>query len=543
MITISRKEWGFVVVVVLLAVVLNFLPTVFGYLKTPSDSNFLFRSYINVFDLPVYFSQIEMAKVGRLLFIHLFTSEYQPLGILNPFWLMVGWFAKVFGLSAFLAYEMAQLALIPVCIFVLYSLGAYFFSNTLQRKICLLLMVFASGWGWVAWMISELGHYDVPSILDINVPEAFTFTTFSTPHFIASLILILLVFLFSLKFLEQHNLSYTLLASGSAVTLFSFHPYHVPTIFGVLCGAFGVIAWKERKVASAYAGHLLMVLACSSPVILYYAWVSYSVPVIHEHFLQNITLTPPLWITVLSYGLLLPLALVGSFAVVKQTPSKTQWFLLAWFVIQGCLLYAPLSTQRRLAEGLQIPMSILAVYGLWHMKEFWDSHVPETISVQKILPPGITRWFIGVMVFLMTFGISNMFIVTVSELMAYEKLDPYLYIKKDDQEAMRWLKNTPENSIILSSLKSGNLIPVFSLHQVFIGHPHETTHYHEKEAAVADFWNSTNPQGIEQFLRYNNINYLYFGKEEQQMAKFNPETMQFLIKVYQGQTVSIYQLQ
>ena len=84
-ITISKKEWSFVAIAGLVLTGLSFLPMVVGYLMTPPGNNFLFRSISNAFDNSVYYSYIEQAKAGNILFKNLFTPEAQGLGIFNPF--------------------------------------------------------------------------------------------------------------------------------------------------------------------------------------------------------------------------------------------------------------------------------------------------------------------------------------------------------------------------------------------------------------------------------------------------------------------------
>ena len=143
MIKITFQEWKFVGLIGVILILLTFLPIIIGQITTPSDSIFLGRQTLNAPDLSVYYSNIEQVKEGHYLFKNLFTSEPHPYFIFDPFWLLIGLFAKAFSLSAFLAFQLSRFLLIPVLLFVSYYLIAFFFQEKIKRKICFVLLVFS----------------------------------------------------------------------------------------------------------------------------------------------------------------------------------------------------------------------------------------------------------------------------------------------------------------------------------------------------------------------------------------------------------------
>ncbi len=235
MITISKNERKFLVVVILITLFFVLLPIIVGYSMTPKGSTYAFRGSTDWIDYPVYFSYIEQVKSGQLLFKNLFTSEHQTFLVFNPFWLTIGVFAKLFALPAGVAFQLAKALLVPILLIVAYFFVALFFEEEFKRKICFLFLVFSS------------------SII-LPVYSFFFSTMYQSPHLIASLLLIILIFFLSIKVFENSHQSnngavkLSLWAGFFSLILFSFHPYHLPTIFGVLFAFIAVDSIKNKKI-------------------------------------------------------------------------------------------------------------------------------------------------------------------------------------------------------------------------------------------------------------------------------------------------------
>lgn len=548
MIKIEKQEWKFVAWIWLIVVFLSFSPMIIGFITAFPDSVFLGRQTMNGSDLPIYYSNIQQVKEGQYLFKNLYTSETHQGFILDPFWLGVGFLAKFFSLSPFLAFQLARFLLIPIFLLVAYYFIAFFFQEEIKRKICFIFLIFASGLGGfyletikgVNILIDQSGTItNLP--IDLWVPEAFTFLSIhNSPHFIASLTLIMLIFLFSLLAFANYKIIYSLGAGLSALFLFQFHPYHLPTIFGPLF-VFIIYCLIKPVRNFNYLKHFLILLIFSLPPVFYHLWTIENIWVRKQHFLQAITLTPSLSMVLIGYGLLFPLALIGGFSIFqKKEMVKKEIFLVCWALIQFLLLYFPMSSQRRLSEGLQIPITILAILGLFYLKNW----IKEKIIPQKylFLKNIFSNKFFLIYIFFILFFISNLTIL-VSDLSLYLKKQPGIYLAKEEIEAMKWLKqNTAQDSIILSTLSMGNLIPAFTLRQVYLGHGHQTAHFQEKWERTNWFFKTNSDKEKISFLRENRINYLYFSQPEKELAKFNPDEKSFLEKVYGNPQVAIYKI-
>lgn len=552
MIKINPQEWKFVGWVWLIVIFLTFLPTIIGIITTPPDSIFLGRQGMNGGDLPIYYSNIEQAKEGHLFFKNLFTSEPHPRFIFDPFWLAVGLLAKVFSLSSFLAFQLSRFLLIPILLIVSYYFAAFFFQEETKRKVCFIFLIFASGLGGFyfseyssqfskaggVFVFSEKEMSRLP--LDVFTAEGSTFFSIhNSPHFIAVLTLIILIFLFSLLAFEKYKLIYSLGAGFSALFLFQFHPYHLPTIFGVL-GVFILASFlKEKKINFNYLKHYSILLIFSLPPIIYHFWALQKFLVRKAHFLQFATPTPILPIIFISYGFLIIFALIGIYSILKKNEKdKKDIFLLSWFFTQFLLIYAPFSFQRRLTTGFHLSLINLAIYGLFYLKDLiWQKPV-----FQKYFKEVFSNKIFLIYLFFILFFFSN-FLIIANDLSLYWGNYYRMYIKKEVKEAMLWLKeNTSEETVILSLQETGNLLPAFSLRQVYLGHGHQTAQFDRKVAETERFFQKSNDNEKLNFLRENKIGYLFFGSQEKDESLFNPEEKDYLKRVYSNSQVVIYKI-
>ncbi|MBI5071924.1 hypothetical protein HZB93_03490 [Candidatus Falkowbacteria bacterium] len=534
---ISLKKWKLIGLVSLLLIVITSLPILFGFLSTPQNNVFLGLQFIDHADTPVYYSWIEQAKDGHLLFKNLFTSENEGRFIFDPFWLGVGLSAKTFSLSSFAAYQLARIFLIPIFLAVAYIFISHFFTEEKKRKLGFLFLIFASGLGWMVWLISKIFSVTPSSLpMDLWVPEAFTFSTlYNSPHFIASLTLFITVLLLTLFAIERGKKIYSLGAGFAALFLFQFHPYNAPTLAGILGLHFLFLCIENKKIRWDILKHYFILLSISLPAIIYHAWTLKNFWTRQQFALQNICLTPGPGAAFLSYGLLLILACFGVFVLLKKEKTEKSLFLLAWFFAQIILIYAPFNFQRRMTAGLQIVMSVLAVISLFYLYD--TNSIFKKFAKKKIL-----MWFI----FIVFLGLSNYFLIT-DDLIYYSN-PPQIYssyLSLDKKEAMVWLKNnTAEENIILATPVNGNLLPALSLRPVYVGQWSLTAAQTIKTERLQYFFGTPDSQSQTRavFLKINNINYLFFGPEEKAVANFNPETDKNLDKVYQNGEVTIYKV-
>lgn len=539
MIEISAKECKFVGLLSLIIIIVTFLPTLTGLIVTPKDSVFLGRQTINSGDTLIYYSWIEQAKEGHLLFKNLYTTEDQVRYIFDPFWLGVGLLAKTFFLSSFAAYQLARVFLIPIFLAVVYIFLSYFFEEEKKRKICFIFLVFASGIGAFVSLGTNLGLYNFwPQSMDLWVSEAITFfTLYHSPHLLASLTLTILIFLLILRAFEEQKIIYSFFAGLTTLIFFQFRPYHVPTIFGVI-GVFIIVqSLRSSKIRWDLIKHYLILISISIPAIFYHLWTLNTFWSRQQFALQNNILMPPFYNFLLTYGFLFILSLFGIVFLLKNgIKNDKNIFLLSWWGIQWFLPYLPfLNYQRKMIEGFHVVMVIVAIFGLFYLKDI----LREKKFFGKLF---LENKIVLILIFILFFTLSNYYIL-MRDLKFYLNRNPVAFLKKEKEAAMLWLKEkTPQESVIFSTYLNGNLIPAFAVRTVYLGSWGNTAASLTKQEQTQQFFEKYDDKVRAAFLKVNKINYLFYGPEERVFQNFNPEAVDFLEKVYQNNEVAIYKV-
>jgi len=546
--SISIKEWRFVIFLVLGVIFITTIPLIYGWLITPVGQSFSGIHFAALNDWFVYYSYLEQARQGSFLFRDLFTAE-PSLPVFNPFWLAVGLGAKIFHLSNLLAFNLFRIVLIPLLYFVVYLFLAYLFSDILKRKISLLLLTFSGGFGF--FLINQIikypfnfsgGQFRWP--MDLWVPEFDTFlTVYYSPHFIASLILILFIFLLTALFVENQKLSYAVWAGISSLILFLFHPFHILTIFSVILAYFGCLMFYQRKWLWQLIWYYLILATISAPAIFYYLYLLKVDEVMQQKALQNNCFTTPFWLTIFSYGLVLVFAIFGAYFLFKKKKifghnfSEKWSFIILWAVVSFILIYSPVNYQRRLSEGLHFPLVILMTVGLFGLYQIL---VDKKSKLTKRL--WSQRYTLLMIISFLLLG-SNIFILAV-DLFIYTDRREISYLDNDLIKAASWLRSVGSNQIIFNSANNViNIIPAYAGRLVYVGHGVETPNFKQKQAEVNWFFAKDRPDVTERdFLLKRNINYLFYGPDEQKLGNYNPVVKPYLKAVYANSKVTIYQV-
>ena len=548
--SITKKEWLFVAFISLVVILLTIAPLIYGFLIRPPDSIFTGTHFTPTNDWFVYYSHIEQARQGNFLFKNLYASE-PHLPSLYLFWLGVGNLARIFNLSNIVAYNGVRIFLIPVFYFIAYLLIAYIFSDIKKRKISLLLLSFSSGLG--VFFLGRIikypfnyanGQFNWP--MDLWVPESNTFLTlYYSGHFITSLILILVIFLLTMLFVDNKKFIYGLWAGSATLTLITFHPFHLLTVFSVILVYFVLLTIREKKILWHLIFYYLTLGLFSLPPTLYFLYLLRVDWVTSIRAIQNMCFTTPLWLTFFSYGLLIIFALLGFYFLFKEKGGKNLFysnkilFILVWLMVQSLMIYFPVNFQRRLSEGLHFPLVFFTTIGLFSLYTLInkrENRLTEFLFNQRYL----------LLLFLIIFlPLSNLFQIAVDSFLYSDRRESsFAYLEKEAVEAATWLKTIPRDKIIFNSANNViNFIPAFSGRTVYVGHGVETPFFGEKQKEVDWFFAKNRPEEIERnFLIKRNIDYIFYSDDERKLGDYNPENKSYLKEVYSNPKVKIYQV-
>lgn len=518
-------------------------PYLYGWWNTPSGFTYTGIHGIAAGDMSVYASYLEQVRDGRALFTNLFTTEPHAR-TLNIFWLAAGWFARLTHLPAPAAFHALRLLLIiPFTLFLATFVAAFLrkpiagWSVRTVRRTALVFLAFSSGVG--AYIAPALEHisYSRPGSeywpIDLWVAESNTFLTLSqTPHFIVSLWLLLLIFLFTLRASEGSDQSRggqstsgtlwspsghgsakggergrnasesatlgrtsvpeadarpqrlaryrcTFLAGLTALALFQFHPFYVPTIATVLIAFAIAMSLAHRRIRWDLVAHALIVLAISAPSIAYHSLLTRTDAVVAWKAAQNLLFTPSWWLALAGYGFLVPLALMGMASLLRRR-TDAYMLLIAWFAATVALIFSPLIWQRRLTEGLHVVIVLVAMFGLFPILTWIRSRIST-----RVLPLVWTP-LTAALACAPLFGVSTAFNVS-RDIELYTIRFPasvprhVFYFPNDAIAAMRWIhaQGAPDEATLALGL-SGNFLPMYAVRPTVIGHGVETADFARK---------------------------------------------------------------
>jgi hypothetical protein len=151
---ISRREWRRVILFAAIVMLVTALPYLLGaLLNTPER---LFGGLlIGLEDQYSYLAKMMQGAQGEWLFHLPYTSTPHPGIFLYSFYLVLGKFSAIFGLSHAGLYHVARVLLGFICLLVMFRFIAEFVAHQAVRFIALALVTLAGGPGWIAFLLGQ----------------------------------------------------------------------------------------------------------------------------------------------------------------------------------------------------------------------------------------------------------------------------------------------------------------------------------------------------------------------------------------------------
>lgn len=506
-----RREWLWVVALTLL--ILGFInwPYLLAYAAPPPHvfGGILF----NPFDGYSYLAKLREGWRGEWLFTLPYTAQPGAGVFIFSYHLMLGHLARWLGVSLELIYHLARTLTSFVFLLTAYHFIARFVDSFRWRLAAWLMFVLGSGLGW---LVTPFGEFTS----DFWVAEAFPFLTiFSNAHFPLTWACLLWLFEWTLPGLAPPPTIKQLALIALVVTLQAQVQPMVLLTLGLILGGMVAGRWLiTRRFIRGEWLTLMVVGAASGPWILNALWVTRANPVLAAWNAQNITPTPVWWDVLLSGGVPLLLAGIGLFVAARRRHPLDQ-VLLYWFSLGTLSLYAPFDLQRRLALGLWMPLTLLAV-----------------LALRNVLLPRLTSgWRPLVLTALILPMLFTNGLVYVSVLAAVQMRDPALFLTADEDVALTWLADHARGAVVLAAPETALVIPARTDARVIYGHPFETVEADQRHQAVEDFF--TARTSLAQFSTQYRIAYIVYGPREKDLGE--PDLTGWQIVFQQGD-VAIY---
>ncbi|HEY74343.1 MAG: hypothetical protein B6I34_09510 [Anaerolineaceae bacterium 4572_32.1] len=539
-VTITRREYRFVLLLGLATLGIASIPYVLGAaLATESR---VFGGFVYaVEDGYAYLAHMREGANGVWLFTLPYTPEPHPPRLFYLFHLLLGKLAAVIpggDLTArmVLVYHGARVFFGLGLLLTVYRFLAEFTRRVLVRQVAWLMVTFGGGLGWLLVALEQpdwLGS--IP--LDFILPEGFTFLVlYNFPHIALARTLLLWGILFLLKAWEASPMSkprFPFYAAGAGICWLLMGlivPFYIAVAWALtgaallvlwlrkkpgFCqkpGFFVSIPWREGRIAG-------VTVLISAPVVAYSAWVFTSDRVYETWAAQNLILSPHPLHYLAAYGVLLALALFAVREIWRD--DGPAWLPLAWVAVVPLLVYLPFNLQRRLVEGAQIPLSLLAAWGL------------VKISKSKLI----------VSATLIALSLTNVLLVAGNSLALRGQPSP-IYRDAGEIAALDWLDGQVRlGDVALSSYATGNYLPARVGARVFVGHGPESIHAGEKKALAARFFDAaTEDAWRRRLLAKYSVDYVFWGPSERALGGFDPRSADYLEPIYEMGSYALFEV-
>ncbi len=508
------KKWK--IITLISWVFLISFPLIIGQVN--SDSEHLFGGlFFNPIDGYSYFAKMQQGNAGDFTFQLPYASQPNKEIYIFTLYILMGHLSRILGLTIPITYHILRIAIAILFFFSLGPLFDKFFPNdNAFYKGAFISILFGGGLGWIYFLFGDLP-------LDFWVSEAFVFlSAFSNPHFILTFLCLSLL----LNLLLSENYGFKPLIGYFVIGLIlvNISPF-AAVVFGF------VMITNLFMTRKNFSKKFITTLSFGLPVVFIGAYQYFTIksdPILSIWNSQNVTTTPT--IPNLFFGLS-PL-LIGSIILLllifnkKIVISKPVILLLSWIIFSIVMGYFPFNLQRRFLVGIYLPLSIT----FWYLFSAYATEKGKTIS--KLLP-----------IFIIVISVISNLIIFAGSLSALNNQDPIFFIKSDVIQAIDWMDaNIEQNSVILSTEKTGLEIPALGNYRVVYGHPFESLNAEATQQIIDNFWENQLTEEIAiNLLKVHNVDYIFceFIKSSQEC----PEVTNNYKILYKNGNVTIFQVQ
>ncbi len=518
-----------VLIFALTVMILSLLPYCLAYASQGEDWRFT-GFLLAVEDGNSYLAKMMSGAWGEWLFKGPYTTEPQNGVIAFVPYIMLGKLTAPPGQHEQLValYHGYRVLAGVLSILAVDDFLSLFMESKKYRWSALILSVLGGGLGWIPVLLGRKGILgSLP--LDFISPESFGFLSlFTIPHLSLARALFLWGMVF---FLTDRSgwrtglcwlimgllqpmfvvLGWAVLAAYLAVKIF-FAGIHFH-------GGGSIPAVFQTVMPELKAGAIAWVI--SAPIAAYTAYVFTMDPYLSAWGGQKIVNSPHPGHYLLAYGLMLPLMLVNFFRG-KIIERKMDLFLLAWTVAFPVLVYAPVTSQRRLAEGFWV----LLAAGVFR--------AVESISIPWVRK---MRW-----AYLLLFP-SSLLIFSGSIQVACQPAHP-AFRPRDEIKAYQYFQQEDLiNKNIISSFKTGNSLPAWAPVHVAVGHGPETPNRDTAEEEISElFSKQAADERRKEILNSYRADYLFWGPWEKNLGQWQPDSAVYLDEVYSTGRYKIFRI-
>lgn len=531
---IKREERRWLVFFSLTVIVVTTIPYFIGYSHQGSDWRFT-GFVFGVEDGNSYIAKMRSGMAGDWLFRTPYTPFPQPGALIYLPLLFLGKLAAEPGAHEQLValYHLIRFAGIFLFVFASYDFLALFIHGINRRRLGTTLVTFGGGLGWLSILrLGSLWGNKMP--LDFYSPETFGFLmVYGLPHLACTRAFLLWgVRAYLLKTNPRAGWKPALKTSLIWLAAGLIQPLSIVTVWAViavhLAGTGLFQLWHSRKGNAvdwagwwSYFRQGLWAGLISAPLVLYTFLAFRLDPFLRQWEGQNMLSSPPPLHYLLAFAVILPLALPGARALLKEQPWQG-WLVVGWALIIPLLAYTPLTVQRRLVEGVWVALVVLALK--------WVE------NSNAILQRWSIRW--------LSLTYISSIVLVLGGIISVWRLGEPLYRPTAEVNAFQFLgEQGDRNLVVLASYEPSNALPAWAAVRTVIGHGPESPHGASyKEQITRFFGPGTADAERADLLRETGVTYVFWGPDERALGKWDPNGAAYLRPVYQQSSYSIFQV-
>lgn len=492
---VHKREWRWVGGYALLLAFFTLVPYLVGWANSGDDWAFNGFTF-GVDDGNAYLGKMRIGAVGDWRFYLFYTPEAHEgvWGLYLPFILIGHLVGKPSADALAVAFQVWRVLACIGLILAMYRFISVFLSGVAARRLALVLASLGGGMGWI------LALFGGALPVDFYIPEGFSFLAlYGLPHIATARAALLVGLLLLMAATEKNDLRLAFAAGVCWNIVGLMVTFYLAVLYALLAAWGGVLWLRGRRFPLRFACLAAAAVGLTLPLFLYSAWIFGGNDVFAQWSAQNYLPSPPPIHYVWGYAVWAGLAWGGGRLAWRRAKNALGAALLvAWVGVVPVLVYLPLNVQRRLSEGVIVPLAILAVWGL------------RLFALPKI------RW---VMVALLTSGAGIFWLATLLGLLnpgCSAAVCPYR--PQAERAAMAWLQayHGAESAVVLASFRTGNYLPIYTHLRPFVGHGPETLYSTEKTEQVRDFYADELP--IADLTRHFPIQYVWYGTLERELG-------------------------
>lgn len=506
-VTITRHEWRAVALFAGLVMALTLVPYVVGWLSGGDD--WMFGGFVfGVDDGYSYLAKMRLGAQGDWLFTLRYTAEphdgallflpYIALGQLVG--ALIGPDSPHLTSALIVAFHGARMIFGFALILASYRFAAVFLADRGARRLALVLITLAGGLGWLVMLLAGddwLGS--LPP--DLYIPEGYSFLViYGLPHLALARTAMLIGWLLLFRALgrDQGWGRDAGLAGLCWAVMGLSVPFYVAVVY-VLLGMWGLAAWARQR---AFPWELFRRAATAAlvalPVLAYSGIVFVTNDVFREWSGQNRLPAPHPLQYVVGY---IVLALPAAFAVRafwRQGDSDRdlpRLLIPTWAITALLIVYLPINVQRRLAEGVIVPLSILAAAGLY---------ATFTNRARRRLAQGIV----------LGLTLPTTLLLIAGGLFGARTLERPVFRPAAELRALAAIDHQrPPGTVLLCDRETGNAAPAWADLIAYVGHGPETINTDAKETLVEQFYAGTLDPAARRAL-LDTVDVIFYGPLE-----------------------------